>query len=177
MEKTLATLLVTLVVSVMGIPVAYLMGQRSAQESLHGHYREELDRTRAEQNELIASMRSELTAQSREQARTEQATREALSNAGIRVPGPAAQPIADDETEPAAPPIPEETFAEATLGSRYEDIVARFGRDGAPVLTLADQSGTVTTQYVWDWLETDGTRGRIHMEFVDGLLSDKTFKD
>jgi hypothetical protein len=175
MEKTLASLMITLVVSVMGIPIAYLVGQRSAQHALRDQYQSELERTRSEHREEIAAIRSEMLESIRSQARNDQATRDALTSAGIRMPKPAATEALPSEGVP--PPIPVETFEAAALGATYDEVVRTFGREGVATLTLEDGAGQVTTQYVWDWRANDGTQGRINLEFVDGRLNDKTFKE
>jgi hypothetical protein len=56
MHKTFVFLLATLVVSIMGIGVAYLMGQQTAAERLRG----EIERSREEQRALIDELKRDL---------------------------------------------------------------------------------------------------------------------
>ena len=177
MKKTFASLIVTLVVSVMGIPAAYLVGQRSAEDALFDRYQDEMAQTRAEQRELIASLRMELESQSTDRARPDFSMPEASAGAEIRVNDPEPRATAIEPAQPVTPPIEEEAFEAAELGTPYEVVVEQFGREGAPILTLEEGTGSVTTQYVWDWRGIDGTQGRVLMEFVDGLLIDKTIRD
>jgi hypothetical protein len=144
---------------------------------LQDSYQAELERTRIEHRDEIAAIRSELVESVREQARNGQATREALLTAGIRVPDPDSTAEADSPPELVAPPIPVDAFDATAMGTTYEEVVKQFGRDGVATLTLEDGEGSITTQYVWDWQEADGTQRRINLEFVDGRLNDKTFKE
>jgi hypothetical protein len=59
------------------------------------------------------------------------------------------------------------------MGTTYEQVVREFGREGEPMMTLEDGEGIVTTQYAWNWLDTEGNAARIRMQFVDGRLIDK----
>ena len=177
MGKTFASLLLTLAVSVMCIPVAYLVGQRSAQHAMNERYEAELDRTRAEHRDEISALRAELFASVRDQAKNDQATRDALRTAGIEMAQPSNPAAIDPGAEPELAPIPLEAFDSAKIGTTYDEIARQFGRDGIAKLTLEDGSGSVTTQYVWEWEGADGAHGGINMELVDGLLNDKTFRE
>lgn len=79
--------------------------------------------------------------------------------------------------EPAAPPIAREAFDKVALGARYADVAECFGRDGLAALTMEDADGTETKQYVWDWTGPDGAACRVSMRFVDGVLTDKVYRE
>jgi hypothetical protein len=176
MEKIFTALLLTLVVSVLGIPAAYFVGWTSARESLRAEYRQELERARSEQNDVIASLQAQVAATVTAPRRNEPAARPEPAIAPVKT----AQALVTgevDSPEGGDLPIPEETIDAAAPGMPYEDVVERFGREGEPVLTLEEGTGTVTTQYVWGWRGADGTPGRVLIEFVDGRLTDKSIED
>jgi hypothetical protein len=185
MEKTVASLLLTLVISVLGIPAAYLLGQRSAEQ----HYREEISQLRDEQRALVASLRSDVRATPPvttpvepahvhagfdEPARTESPDRETLAQAEPAAVEPTPNAPPPPTAEIAGPPIPEAAFDAAMPGTPYDHVVREFGREGEPMMTLEDGAGTITTQFVWQWRDADGTPNWIRMRFVDGLLIDKS---
>ena len=175
MEKTLAALMLTLVISVMGIPAAYLVGQRSAQETLHRQYQAELARARAADDVARTSAPTQAPPVARHGDPVH--GEPAFESQPVHVAQPPPAPAIEAPAEPAGPPIAEETFEAAVMGTPYGQVVREFGREGVPMMTLEDGTGSVTTQYVWDWLDPEGNPSRIRMQFVDGRLSEKTFTE
>lgn len=173
MEKTTGALMVAMVISVMGIPIAYFAGQRSVEATLAA----ELTRTQSEQESLIAEVHQKLT---------EVALRLELIGAGaaqspIGAGVAATQPLQEWQrpTELSKAPDPVIDFAifeSLAVGATYERIVDRLGREGARTLSIVGQDGTVTEQYVWDWIKPDGTPGKIDLSFFGGKLQDKIYK-
>ena len=171
MEKSVAALMIAMVVSVMGIPLAYLAGQGSAQAAL----KEELAQSRVNQERAIAAMQVELA-----QIELRQ---EGMGN--VSAPKGAGKPQIggtvvrtqqqDDRTAPAVA-IEFTTFESLAIGTDYEQIVKTLGREGTRTLSIVDQSGAVTEQFVWDWTNADGSRGKIDLAFFGGKLQDKSYK-
>lgn len=226
MPKTLALLLATLGVSVLGIGVAYLMGLQTAEYRM----RSEIERSREEQRALIDELRRDLAPQPAdtamaaaietllppaepepapepvaadvepaaempeviaetnapvepEPAPTEIAKVMEEESTGIDAPlapdelMPEPEPAAGEPAEPAAPPIARDAFDKMALGARYVDVAECFGRDGLAALTMEDADGTETKQYVWDWIGPEGETCRVSMRFVDGVLTDKVYRE
>lgn len=177
MDKTVAALMVAMVASVMAIPLAYLAGRGNAEASLSAVVEEELARSRSVQEGQFAAIRQDLAEASLEQERTANNTRQALWNAGIDVdedlPSNGSAPT--DEAAPM-PEITFESFEALAVDTRYEIVVKTFGREGVLKLSMVDESGVVTQQYVWEWTAADGGLGKIDLFFVDGILEDKSYK-
>ena len=161
MEKSVAALMIAMVVSVMGIPLAYLAGQGSAQAAL----KEELERSRSNQDEAIATMKAELAEMERRQLGSDSTTTRA------------AEPRSQNEI-PAPPGAIEFTIFEAlTIGMDYEQIAKVLGRNGTRTLNIVDEDGAVTEQFVWDWINPKGKRGKIDLSFYRGKLQEKNYKE
>jgi hypothetical protein len=92
---------------------------------------------------------------------------------------PPAAPSANDATanETPAASIAREAFDTAPLGSSYDEIAQRFGREGVAALTMDDASGVQTRHYVWKWGRADGGTSRISMRFVNDRLTQKSWLD
>ena len=60
--------------------------------------------------------------------------------------------------------------------SEIKRVVERLGREGSKTLSIVDRNGTVTEQYVWEWIKADGSLGKIDLSFLDGTLEDKSYK-
>ena len=161
MEKSVAALMIAMVVSVMGIPLAYLAGQGSAQAAL----KEELVRSRSNQDEAIAAMKVELAELGRRQLGSESTT----TRAGVPRP----------QNEIPAPPasIDFTIFEALTIGMDYEQIAKALGREGTRTLNIVDGDGAVTEQFVWDWINSKGKRGKIDLSFFRGELQEKNYKE
>lgn len=159
MEKSVAALMIAMVVSVMGIPLAYLAGQGSAQAAL----KEELERSRANQDEAIAAMKDEIAEMERRQL-----------DAGNR-----SAPTAAPQDDRPAPPVALDfaIFEQLTTGMDYKQIVKILGREGTRTLSIEDGSGVVTEQFIWDWTNPKGTRGKIDLAFLGGKLEGKSYKE
>jgi type II secretory pathway pseudopilin PulG len=191
MQKTIAALLITLAVSVMGIPLAYFVGQQSAASDVERRLTDERARARTEQQALIADLRDNL-------APHRAAAVPAMAQPAVESPPPkgseppekpAAAPAprtepAEPDPSPTAeiaalnlPAIPKEDFEAVTLGETYPAVARKFGRDGSPALTMEDESGSMTRQYVWEWARPEGGPGRITMRFVDGVLTEKDYRE
>ncbi len=182
MEKTIVSLFLTLVISVLGIPAAYLVGQHSAE----ARHREDIARMREEQRHLVAAIRGEIQPLAAPEfvahtepahsipASIEEPARETVARAVTPIPivEPAAPAAAAPEA--SSPPIPEAAFEAAAIGTPYDQVVRDFGREGEPMMTLEDGHGSITTQYAWDWRDPDGSPNRIRMRFVDGRLIEKS---
>ena len=172
MEKTTGALMVAMVISVMGIPIAYLAGQRSVEATLET----ELVRTRSEQADLLTEMREQLSEVVLKQERM----------GGAPGPAPAgATAAASRRVRPANPPAADvlkdlaidfATYDAIAVGIAYERVVERLGREGLRTLSIVDQNGTVTEQFVWEWIKADGSLGKIDLSFLDGTLQDKSYK-
>ena len=172
MEKTTGALMIAMVISVMGIPIAYLAGQRSVEATLET----ELERTRSEQADLLSEMREQLSEVALKQERI----------GGAAGPAPSgATAAAHQHVRPANPPAEEvrkdlaidfATYEAIAIGAAYERVVERLGREGSRTLSIVDQNGTVTEQFVWEWMKPDGSRGKIDLSFLDGTLEDKSYK-
>jgi hypothetical protein len=178
MQKTFASLLVTLVVSIIGIPVAYLVGQRSAEHDVERRLTEERARARAEQQALIADLRENLA------PRPAVATPPAKSEPAGTLPAPVVEPkpmeklaeVAESVLE-VPPAIPRESFDAVALGTTYPEIARKFGREGVPALTMEDEHGSLTRQYFWQWTGPEGKPGRVTLRFVDGSLTEKDYRE
>lgn len=200
MERTYAAIALTLAICVMAIPAAYLMGQRSALEIARRQYEESLARARVAQLTPAAPNPSEPTLNSPQVlpadtriARLNRASVESPSPDAMRMAqSPAASepspsdvtrgPSTDTAESPDAEtsfltPIPQSAFDAAAVGTTYDEVVREFGREGEPMMTLEDAAGTITTQYAWDWLDTEGKVARVQMQFVDGRLMDKSISE
>jgi hypothetical protein len=201
MQKTFASLLVTLAVSVMGIPVAYLVGQRSAEHDVERRLTEERARARAEQQALISDLRENLAPKPAVATQPAKSAPVAALPAPVVGPkpaeklaetaGPPAPTVAPESAAPAdqAPPpaaesvakvlpaIPREFFEAVALGATYPEIAQKFGREGVPALTMEDERGSLTRQYIWQWIGPEGKPGRVTLRFVDGSLTDKDYHE
>ncbi len=229
MQKTFASLLITLAVSLLGIAAAYMVGQRSAEYRL----RDDVARSEATQRALIEELRRDLAPRPTEVVPVKTASLERVEmnaaesarvdntpappvpadepaaepdpeNAATAVnlapivaqpenntpvepetpdPGVSDMPIADavpasaDSEEPPAPPIARESFDAVALGTSYTEVAQKFGREGRASLTMEDASGTQTKQYLWQWVGPAGESGRVDMRFVDGRLTDKSYRE
>ncbi len=173
MEKTTGALMVAMVISVMGIPIAYFAGQRSVEATLAA----ELTHTRSEQEDLITEMRQKLTEVALRQELISTGAARGRIGAGVA----AAQPR-QERQRPAGvgkavdPAIDFAVFESLAVGASYERIVDKLGREGTRTLSIVGQDGTVTEQYVWDWIKPDGTLGKIDLSFFEGELQDKVYK-
>ncbi len=181
MQKTFASLLVTLAVSVMGIPVAYLVGQRSAEHDIQQRLIEERARARAEQQALISDLRAGL-------APPPAAANAPLADSAPPASAPAPKspqpteetpaPVAEaTSATPPLPAIPRESFDAVALGVTYPEAAQKLGREGLPALTMEDGLGSLTRQYVWQWIGPQGKPGRATLRFVDGSLTEKNFSE
>lgn len=164
MEKSTGALMVAMVISVMGIPIAYFAGQRSVEATLAA----ELTRTRSKQEDLIAEMRQKLI---------ELELRQELIGAGAA----AKQPFQGRQrptgvSQAPNPAIDFEMFETLAVGATYERIAEKLGREGTRTLSIVGQDGTVTAQYVWEWTNPDGTPGNIDLSFFDGKLQGKAYR-
>ena len=74
------------------------------------------------------------------------------------------------------PEITFDSFDALAIDTRYEIVVKTFGREGVLKLSMVDERGVVTEQYVWEWTAADGGLGKIDLFFVDGILEDKSYK-
>ncbi len=173
MEKTTGALMVAMVISVMGIPIAYFAGQSSVEASLAA----ELERARSEQVDLLSEMREQLSEVALKQERM----------GGAADPAPSgATADADHRVRPANPPMAEgvrknlaiefATYEAIAVGTAYERVVEQLGREGSRTLSIVDQNGTVTEQFVWEWIKPDGSRGKIDLSFLDRTLQDKSYR-
>ena len=167
MEKTTGALMVAMVISVMGIPIAYFAGQSSVEATLAA----ELERTRLEQVDLLSELRQQLSEVALEQERMGGAA--GPTAAANQHDGPANPPAEGVRENPA---IDFATYEAIAVGAAYERVVEQLGREGARTLSIVDQNGTVTEQFVWDWIKPDGSRGKIDLSFLDGTLQDKSYK-
>ena len=68
------------------------------------------------------------------------------------------------------------TYDAIAVGAAYERVVERLGREGLRTLSIVDQNGTVTEQFVWEWIKADGSLGKIDLSFLDGTLEGKSYK-
>lgn len=171
MDKSVAALMIAMVVSVMGIPLAYLAGQGSAQAAL----KEELAQSRVSQEKAIAAMQIELAEIELRQ--------QGMGN--VAAPKAAGKPLivgtvarTGPQSDRAAPgtAIEFEIFKGLAIGTDYEGIVKALGREGTRTLSIVDKRGAVTEQFVWDWTKADGSRGKIDLSFFGGKLQDKSYK-
>ncbi len=169
MEKTTGALMVAMVISVMGIPIAYFAGQQSVEATLEA----ELSRTRSEQVEFLTEMREQLSQDALER---EQVGRTAPSGAAAAANEHVGQANRPAEDVPKNPEIDFATYESIAVGTAYERVVAQLGREGTRTLSIVDQNGTVTEQFVWEWIKPDGSRGKIDFSFLDGTLQDKSYK-
>ncbi len=173
MEKTTGALMVAMVISVMGIPIAYFVGQQSVEATLEA----ELSRTRSEQVEFLTEMREQLTEDALKRERIggtgNAASPGATAAAGRRVDS-AIRPRAEDAPEILA--IDFAAYDAIAVGTAYEQVVEQLGREGTRTLSIVDQNGTVTEQFIWEWIKPDGSRGKIDLSFLDGTLQDKAYK-
>ncbi len=171
MEKTTGAVMVAMVISVMGIPIAYFAGQRSVEAALEA----ELARTRSEQVEFLTEMREHFPELAVKQVHMDGAADSASGDVA-----------AHERVEPARPRALENvrknlaidfaTYESIAVGTAYERVVERLGREGSKTLSIVDQNGTVTEQYVWEWIKADGSLGKIDLSFLDGTLEDKAYK-
>ena len=173
MEKTTGALMVAMVISVMGIPIAYFAGQRSVEAALQA----ELARTRSEQVEFLSEMRDQFSEVAVKQVNmggvADPASGGATAAADQRV-RPANTRAAEDARKNLA--IDFATYEAIAIGAAYERVVEQLGREGSRTLSIVDQNGTVTEQFVWEWMKPDGSRGKIDLSFLDHTLRDKSYK-
>ncbi len=173
MEKTTGALMVAMVISVMGIPNAYFAGQNSVEAALEA----ELARTRSEQVEFLSEMRdrfSEIAVKPGAMGDVaDPASRGVTAAADPRVRPANVRPAQDVQKNLEIDPATYDSFA---IGVAYERVVERLGREGTRTLSIVDQNGTVTEQFVWEWTKADGSRGKIDLSFLDGTLQDKSYK-
>lgn len=176
MEKSMTLLLLTLAVSVMSIPIAYLVGQRSGEERLQRQFEEERAHWQSEQEARLVSLRRELEEATEEYKRAAAAAeaREEANDEDAAPEGNVAEAVTAPEPTHA---ISKETYASATLGMTYDEVVAAFGREGTMTFALEDEAGTVTRQYVWQWTNAEGAARRVRLSFENGRLDDKFYVD
>ncbi len=174
MEKSTGALMIAMVISVMGIPIAYFAGQRSVEATLAA----ELTRTQSEQEHLIAEMRQKLT----EVTLTQELIGTRVDQGRIGAGVVSAQPLRERQPPAGAgkapnPAIDAAMFQSLAVGAPYQEIVDRLGREGTRTLNIVGQDGTVTEQYVWNWKKPDGTPGKIDLSFFQGKLQGKSYKN
>lgn len=167
--------MVAMVASVMAIPLAYIAGKGNADTTLSAAVEEELIRSRAEREAELASIRQDIAEASLEQARAENNTQRALWKAGINFDEDTPSDDASTQGE-AQSAITFEAFEALELDTSYQAIVKAFGREGSMKLSMEDNTGSITQQFVWKWIAADGTPGKVDLSFVNGKLSDKSYR-
>lgn len=122
MPKTLAVLLITLVVSMLGVALAYLVGQRTAEFRM----RSEIERSRLEQKALVDELRRELAPPRELAARPVEI---AASSPGANPPAAVAQ---REETAPVAEPMAQNPDSGVETPSVAPLAMARKETEAAP---------------------------------------------
>lgn len=184
MQKTFASLMVTILVCFAGMPLAFLAGQRSARQALEREMEARLDRVEREQQQMLATVQRELTSdfdkpsESRKRsAMGDDASDMVSENQDLKYTERGSEPVAvsgrHEQIEPA--PIALEQFEALLLGMTYPEAVAAFGREGTLTLDMENEQGARTQHYVWSWENSDGTKGQVIAAFEDGELDDAEY--
>ncbi len=177
MEKTIASLFIAMIASVMAIPFAYFAGRTGAEHSLRASIENRLEQAQAEQDAALAALRREVAKAAlgvipgqRGSTRSPNQKRPAPTWSL----GPAEG--AETQVDGSAPLVAVDSFENLDVGITYEQTVNRLGREGTRTMSMVDTSGEKTEQYHWAWLNDDGTIGKVDISFVDGRLQDKAYR-
>lgn len=167
--------LISILIAVAIIPIAYIMGKGSATRELQEKFDLTIEEIQITHDIYLKTMEAELAAaRSDWDLRYEQhrnQVREALLNTGVTLEDLNAEPPPEEPNFPISQP----TYETLKNGTTYDEVFRIIGRHGENTFNMLNANGSGTQTFTWRWINEDDENETMTLSFEDGELFSKNY--